>query len=56
MRGRIVMAAALSLMVSACERGPDHNIVPIPQSVTSESGTFTMTTTTAIALVDASDA
>jgi len=56
MRGRIVMAAALSLMVSACERGPDHNIVPIPQSVTSASGTFTMTTTTAIALVDASDA
>jgi len=56
MRGRTIMAATLALAISACDRGPDHNIVPIPQTVTSARGVFTLTAETTVALNDPADA
>jgi hexosaminidase len=54
MRGRVIVVATLSL-VAACGRGPAHNIVPAPRSVTAVGGAFTLDDRTAIALDDSAD-
>jgi hexosaminidase len=46
---------ALTLIAAACDRGPESSIVPIPRSVTTSSGSFTLDATTGITLTDDSD-
>lgn len=55
MRRGILWNTALCVMMSACDAGPEHSIVPMPQSVVPGDGSFTLDASSAIALVDATD-
>lgn len=55
MRGHMVALTSLSVLISACDSGPEHNIVPMPRSVAPASGFFTLDATTSITLGDPGD-
>jgi hexosaminidase len=56
MRGGAALTMGAAMILSGCDRGPEHTIVPIPREISVQRGAFLLDAATSVVLADPTDA
>ncbi|MGB1658735.1 MAG: hypothetical protein ACPHO4_15450, partial [Longimicrobiales bacterium] len=54
-RARMIALGALAALLAACDQGPTHSIVPVPQQIVMGDGSFTLDPDVTVHFDDPSD-